>query len=1402
MAEIRDDALAVTTALQQSMVYQSLRARHAGVYLQQLTIRFHEALDVAKFRAAWQRLIARHEALRTTFHLDGDVGLVQWVHTDTSPAWMEESWEGLSSEEQEARWRALLVDDRRLGFDLAEMPPLRFSTIRLGPAEHLFLWTYHHALLDGRSQRLLLEEVFACYDAGSGATIVAPVAPFRDLLDWLETRDVQGSKHFWRDFLQGFSAPTPLPVSTQMSPAGGSDGGDRAIHEAVLSEEETSALRAFAATHDLTLGTLLQAAWAALLGRYGGGDDVVFGATRACRHTPVPGVASMIGLLINTVPMRVRLDPDRPVLEWLREVRAAWVSIRPHEHSALNLIHEWSRIERGSPLFESMLIIEDRSHSDVAITPDGDRAHREIKLLERGNEILVGLAYGGKRLHLKVSGDPSRIDDALLGRMLRHWRTLLLGLPGDLARRVADLPILDERERADLLRAATGSVDAQAATVCLHQLFEARASREPDRIALYVEAESISYGELDARANQLARHLQMMGVGPEVRVAICLGRSAPLLVAVLAVLKAGGAYVPLNPDDPPARRGSMLAESGALILIGSRASWAASIAPEVLRVDPEADATTIAAESRERPRCLAGPHNLAYALYTSGSTGHPKLVGVEHRSIVNLIRFATGTFLGPRELGLSPFSISICFDPSLTQMFCPWAVGGSVVLLESLAALPRSVHAGSFTVVGATPSVLAVILEDFELPDSVRVVILGAEAPSDALLDRLARYPSLEKVMNVYGPTEATGYCSISTLFERRATAVTEPRSALGEMLSLVRTAGARNIGRPIANTQIYILDARGRPVPIGVSGEIHVGGGGVARGYLNRADLTAERFVSDPFSNAVNARMYKTGDLGRWRADGSIEFLGRSDFQVKVRGFRVELGEIEARLMACPGVREAVVLAREDRPGDKRLVAYVTAEPGSELSAAQLRRAVSGMLPDYMIPSAFVQMQALPLTPNGKLDRKGLPLPDAAAFMARDYEAPEGETEQRLARIWAELLQVERVGPEHNFFELGGHSLTALRLVARVGRVFGVQIGVAALFAAPTLRQLARRVSESEKPPEPWKLIQLQPLGEKTPIIAINNGMLYYKLSQKIGTDRRFLAVQLFDPINPKPLPYRSLEQIAADYVELIRAAQPHGPYILMGLCIAGLIAYEAARQLRLAGERVPLVIMADTWSPTYDVRVPFPHAILFSLRRRLNIHRHTLASFRALRFDEFVATTRFAKWNRLIRTLVALGLIKNLEEFTALTNQDIWFLLDLMRARAEYQPPVATGDVVLLESNDLPISRWSDQNMGWGDLVTGRLLHCRLQAWHDTLFRDERSIGRIAAILRPLFDQVDTSEGIGHTAQSADRKDPLQSSSQQGPARAGQPTCTPQLSARQSTSLGRGTVGGSSAIADADGA
>jgi thioesterase domain-containing protein len=604
----------------------------------------------------------------------------------------------------------------------------------------------------------------------------------------------------------------------------------------------------------------------------------------------------------------------------------------------------------------------------------------------------------------------------------------------------------------------------------------------------------------------------------------------------------------------------------------------------------------------------------------------------------------------------------------------------------------------------------------------LRYLIVGGDVLDARVTARMLHSSPPRHLLNGYGPTETTTFATTHEVREIAAGTIRIP------------------IGRPISNTRIYILDRHGEPVPIGVAGEIHIGGAGVARGYLNRPKLTAQRFVADPFVEAGDARMYRSGDLGRYLPDGNIEFLGRNDFQVKIRGFRIELGEIEAQMAQHPAVREAVVLAREDG-ADKRLVAYYTVvADAATVGAEALRRHLSATLPEYMLPVAYVRLDAMPLTANGKLDRKALPLPEDDAYVVRGYQAPVGEIESHLARLWAELLKLEHVGRHDNFFELGGHSLAALRLVARVATTFGVKIGVAALFASPTLSAFAIRVSEIDRPPESWKIVQLQPLGRKTPIIAINNTMMYYDLAQKIGTDRRFLAVQLFDPGNPQPLPSRSLEEITADYVHLIREAQPHGPYILIGLCVAGLIAYEAARQLRQAGEPVALVVMADTWCPGYVVRPSFLQSILFNIRRRLIYRRHTLALLKSgsIRIDQFLATTRLAKWNRLMRLLSRLGVIEDPSKLTEEGLEDRWFLPALVSARNNYQAPVSTGDVVLLESEVLPLADFVDPAMGWSDLVKGQLLHYRLPGWHDRMFHDEGA-AVMAEHLRPLLDQVD---------------------------------------------------------------
>ena len=636
------------------------------------------------------------------------------------------------------------------------------------------------------------------------------------------------------------------------------------------------------------------------------------------------------------------------------------------------------------------------------------------------------------------------------------------------------------------------------------------------------------------------------------------------MLAELAILKCGAAYVPLDQNAPIQRQAFMIEDCQAQIVLSAKGR----VVPEmsgVKRID--IDELMLTGQAAHDPAAPVDSEATAYVMYTSGSTGQPKGVMVLHRAVGRLV--LNNGYADFQANDRVAFAANPAFDASTMEVWAPLLNGGCIVVIDQAILLDPDVfkhrlehHANNvlWLTVGLFQQYADRLAGAFS---RLRYLIVGGDVLDPRVAARVLKRSPPQHLLNGYGPTETTTF---AVTYEVREV-----------------PAGPKSIplGRPISNTRIYILDGHGEPVPIWAAGEIYIGGAGVARGYLNRPELTAERFVADPFAEAPDARMYKTGDLGRYLPDGTIEFLGRNDFQVKIRGFRIELGEIEARLAQHPAVREAVVLAREDG-GDKRLVAYYTVAPDAEAAGAEaLRRHLSATLPEYMLPAAYVRLDALPLTANGKLDRKALPAPDGAAYAARGYEAPAGEIETRLARIWADVLGLERVGRHDNFFDLGGHSLAALRLVAQVASTFDVQVGVAALFVAPTIGEFAARVSKAETPFEPWTIVQIQPRGEKTPIIAINDTMRYYKLAQRIGTDRRFLGVQLFDPSNPCPLPNRNLEEIASDYVRLIRKAQPHGPYILFGLCVSGLIAYEAARQLRQVGEPVSLVVMADTWCP-----------------------------------------------------------------------------------------------------------------------------------------------------------------------------------------------------------------------------
>lgn len=702
----------------------------------------------------------------------------------------------------------------------------------------------------------------------------------------------------------------------------------------------------------------------------------------------------------------------------------------------------------------------------------------------------------------------------------------------------------------------------------IHQLFEERVAASGRSVALIHEGESLTYGELNSRANRLARQLREHGVGPDRLVGIYLERSAAMVVGLLAILKAGGAYVPLDPMYPVERLAHMLEDAAPCVLLTQeklRAQLPPCNAP-VIAVDSVAAIDQLDAANLDSEAIGLTPQHLAYVIYTSGSTGRPKGVMIEHAAVVNFLRSMRkqpGIEAADRLLAVT----TIAFDIAALELYLPLIAGATVVLASARAAadaelLARLLESHDITIMQATPATWRLLLHGGWVGHKRLKVLCGGEAVSADLATKLlGRVASL---WNMYGPTETTIWSCVRQITAVDSAQHTEP------------------IGGPIDHTHVYILDERLQPVSAGAIGEIHIGGAGLARGYLNRAELTAERFLSDPFAPEANARMYKTGDLGRWRQDGAIDFLGRTDHQVKIRGYRIELGEIEAQLARHADVREAAVVAREDEQGEKRLVAYlVPRNPASPPGVESIRAHLTGMLPEYMVPGAFVALERFPLTPNGKLDRRALPAPDADSQLRRSYEAPQGRVEEALARIWQALLRVGRVGRNDNFFELGGYSVLALELRSRIESELGVVVSLSALIEAPTVARLARLI-ETRTPRDSMVLIREGEGGP--PVFLVHDGdgetLLYRNLALRLH--RRHAVFGL----NPRALPgvpmaHTRIGDMAAYHIEKMRSVQPRGPYLLGGMCAGGVVAYEIALQLQERGERVAMIALLDAAAP-----------------------------------------------------------------------------------------------------------------------------------------------------------------------------------------------------------------------------
>jgi amino acid adenylation domain-containing protein len=1041
--------------LQEGLLFHSLYAPEAGVYVTQVTCTL-ENLDVSALEQAWQRVVDRHPILRTAFIWKNLERPLQVVGRQVRVPLEGQDWRGLSATGQEERFAAYLQADRRRGFQLSQAPLMRLALFQVDEDTYKLVWSHHHVLLDGWSVHLLIKEVFLLYEgARKGQNInLPPTRPYRDYIAWLQQQDMAAAEAFWRQELAGFTAPNSLGIDRVM---GGLSGEEKSPgeHRIKLSAATTAALQSLARTSQLTLNTLVQGALALLLSRYSGEDDIVFGAVVSGRPPELPGADATAGLFINTLPVRVRVSPNAPLLPWLRQLQEQQVEMRRYEYSPLVNVQGWSDVPRDLPLFKCLYAFENYPVDAPVAEHELSVEVRDYHVVEKVTYPLTILSGPSQELTLKALYDRQSFDTSTVDRVLGHFRALLEGIVANPECRLFDLTPLTEAERHQLLVEWNETAADYPQGRCIHGLFEAQVERSPEAIAAVCEGRQLTYEELNKRANQLAHHLRALGVGPEVLVAVCLDRTLEMLIGILGILKASGAYVPMDPAYPAERLAFILEDTQAPVLLTQARLKGMLPEQKAKVVCLDADWETISGESSENLTGGVSDDNLAYVIYTSGSTGRPKGVAIEHRSTVTLLNWAKEVF-GPDNLASVLASTSICFDLSVYEMFVPLSWGGEVILAENALQLPRLPEANHITLINTVPSAIAELVRMRSVPQSVRTVNLAGEPLPTRLVKQIYQQETVERVFDLYGPSEDTTYSTSA----------------------LRRSEGPATIGRPIANTQMYLLDGHLQPTPLGVAGELYISGEGLARGYLNRPELTAEKFIPHPFSEKPGARLYKTGDLARYLPDGNIEFLGRIDHQVKIRGFRIELGEIETVLGRHPGVRELVVLAREDAPGEKRLVAYIVPEPENKPTGGELRDYLQQKLPEYLVPSAFVILEALPLTPNGKVDRKRLPAPEQfSRASAGTFVAPRTPGEELLAGIWVDVLSIPQVGINDDFFELGGHSLLATRLISRIRDAFQIELPLASIFDASTIASLAERIEAEKRGGQSLSAPPLQPI-------------------------------------------------------------------------------------------------------------------------------------------------------------------------------------------------------------------------------------------------------------------------------------------------------------------------------------
>ncbi|MEM1168725.1 MAG: amino acid adenylation domain-containing protein [Cyanobacteria bacterium P01_H01_bin.35] len=1167
----RDGELPLSFAEQRLWFLDQLQ-EGSTVYSGQEALRLLGSLSVEALEKAVQEIVRRHESLRTNYQaIDGSP--VRVIHPELDLKMGVVDLQQLPPEEKLKEVQRLGEVEIQQPFDLASDRLVRVTLLQLAVDDYVLLLTMHHIITDGWSTGVFsheLEVLYGAYVQGKPSPLPPLPIQYADFACWQRqhatAETLAPQLNYWKQQLAGapplLELPTDYPRKTVQTALGGKEFFE-------LGVEFTKQLKDLSQELGVTLFMILFAAFSTLLYRYSGQEDILVGTPIANRNRSE--IEGLIGFFVNTLVLRTQFEDNPSFIELLHQIRQTSLDAYAHQDLPFEQLVETLKPERSlsyTPIFQVIFALQNAPMKPLEL-PEVSFNWLQMESAKAKFDLTLSMEETEKGLIGYWEYNRDLFEPATIRRAIRHFKTLLEAIATNPKTRISELPLLTEVERHKLLVEWNDTKTTYFQNQCIHQLFEEQVERTPDAVAVVFEGEQLTYRELNAKANQLARYLQNLGVKPEVLVGICVELSLEMIVGLLGILKAGGAYVPLDPNSPPERLAYQMLDSQVSVFVTQEKLGYLQLEDRVNKVFLDTDWMVIARESDRNLVSGVKPENLIYVIYTSGTTGQPKGAAVEHIAALNLsvgLQQAIYAIQLPRQRRVS-VNAPLFFDSSVKQLLR--LLHGDILYI-----LPKTIRSNGeallsylqkwqIDVFDCTPSQLTLIVEKwFDREETLpEIVIVGGEAIDELTWQALAKAKQTH-FYNVYGPTECTADSTVASCHQNGVKSV---------------------IGRPIDNTQIYILDKHLQPLPIGVPGELHIGGTGLARGYLNRPELTEQKFIPNPFSNETGSRLYKTGDKARYLPDGNIEYIGRIDNQVKIRGFRIELGEIEAVLTQYPEVSEAIVIVREDIPGDKRLVAYIVAK--QEMLSSQLRSFLKTKLPDYMIPSAFVFLDAIPLTPNGKSDRRALPAPDTSNLSQQAGISPRTTTELKLGQIWSEVLNIPTVGVRDNFFELGGHSLLAVRLMARIEQQLGTHLPLATLFTEPTIECQANLLSSATDTQPFSPLVPIQKTGDLPPFFCIHpvggNVLCYAKLAEHLGKNRPFYALQS-SGLYGNSQPLTNIKDMAAYYIEAIQAVQPKGPYYLGGWSLGGVIAWEMAQQLQTLEQEVGLLTLIDSYAPT----------------------------------------------------------------------------------------------------------------------------------------------------------------------------------------------------------------------------